>query len=111
MYKAIGLNTTYNTDVLSAAVEYDFLNAFIFKMDYELEIFEHKDQAVYNTFDNANASLFYQRENSSWGFEIGAHNMFNTTFRQGNSFSNYLISDSKTYIMPRMLLFKVQYKL
>ncbi|WP_299776617.1 carboxypeptidase-like regulatory domain-containing protein [uncultured Formosa sp.] len=111
LYRAIGLKTTYNTDVLSAALEYDFLKAFIFKIDYELDIFENKDEAVYNTFDNANATLFYQRENSPWGFEIGAHNIFNTTFRQGNSFSNYLISDSKTYIMPRMLLFKVQYKL
>lgn len=110
-YQAIGRKTTYTTGTLSAALEYDFLKAFIFKCDYELDRFQNKDDGVNNTFDNANASLFYQKENSSWGFELAATNIFDTKYRQRNSFSNYLISDSKTFIMPRIIMFKVIYKL
>ena len=38
-------------------------------------------------------------------------NLFDTTFKQSNSFSDYLISDTKTYVMPRVLLFSIGYKL
>jgi hypothetical protein len=64
-----------------------------------------------NTFDNANTSLFYQKEDSPWGFEIAATNLFNTSFKQQNSFSSFLISDSKTFILPRVVMFKIAYKL
>ena len=56
-------------------------------------------------------SLFYQQEDSPWGFEIKATNLFDTQFKQDNSFSTFLISDSKTFILPRIVLFKISYKL
>jgi hypothetical protein len=35
----------------------------------------------------------------------------NVKFKQSNSFSDFLISDSKTFILPRIILFSVAYNL
>ena len=58
-----------------------------------------------------NASLFYQKEDSPWNFKVTAQNILNESFKQNNQFSNYLISDTKTYILPRIIMLSVGYKL
>ena len=88
-----------------------FLKDFIFKANYSRFDFENKAADTANIFEIANASLFYQKENSSWGFEIEATNLFDTGFKRSNSFTDFLISDQTTFIMPRIVLFKVSYKL
>ena len=110
-YKALGNETRFTNDAFFVHLEYDFLEDFIFKADYNLDIYKNNDANINNQFDNANASLFYQTEKSPWGFEIAISNIFDTAFRQQNSFSSFLISDSKTYIMPRIIMFKIAYKL
>lgn len=110
-YKASNNTSKFENDQLEIIVEYDFLKDFIFKADYTFDNYNNKSQAIKNTFDTANASLFYQIEDSPWGFEINATNLFDVKFKQQNSFSSYLISDSQTFILPRIVMFKVCYKL
>ncbi|QRM90969.1 carboxypeptidase regulatory-like domain-containing protein [Lacinutrix sp. WUR7] len=110
-YKSFGNKTKFENDDFFVNLEYDFLNDFIFKADYSLNNYKNKNIQSKNRFENANASLFYQKEDSPWGFEVSASNIFDTKFKQQNSFSNFLISDSKTYILPRIILFKLIYKL
>ncbi|MCF1420774.1 carboxypeptidase-like regulatory domain-containing protein [Mangrovimonas futianensis] len=110
-YKALGNDTKFTNDTFFVYMEYDFLEDFIFKADYNLDVYKNNDAQINNHFDNANTSLFYQTEDSPWGFEISVSNLFDTKFKQSNSFSNFLISDSKTFIMPRIMMFKVSYKL
>lgn len=98
-------------DRLFVNLEYDFLKDFILKVDYSYDNYENKNSAIKNTFDTASASLFYQKEDSPWGFEINANNLFNVKFKQQNSFNSFLINDSKTFILPRIIMFKVAYKL
>lgn len=81
------------------------------KADYSFDTYRNKNNNIKNTFDTANVSLFYQKEDSPWGFEINATNLFNVTFKQQNSFSSFLISDHKTFILPRIIMFKISYKL
>jgi outer membrane receptor protein involved in Fe transport len=92
-------------------LEYDFLNDFIFKADYTFDSYKNKSANIKNTFDTANTSLFYQKEDNPWGFELAVSNLFDVSFKQQNSFSSFLISDSKTFILPRIIMFKVSYKL
>lgn len=92
-------------------LEYDFLTDFIFKADYRFDNYKNKNSRVNTAFDTANASLFYQNENNPWGFEIQATNLFNIKFKQQNSFNSFLISDSKTFVLPRIIMFKIIYKL
>ena len=110
-YKARGLNNEFENDRFEVILEYDFLNDFIFKADYTFENYNNKSQNTTNTFDTANASLFYQKEDSPWGFEVNATNLFDVKFKQQNSFNAFVISDSRTFILPRIVMFKLSYKL
>lgn len=104
-------SSEFQTDVFSAYIEYDFFKDFIFKADYRFENYENKTFDSSSTFDVSNASLFYQKEDSPWGFEVSANNIFDIGFKQRNSFSSILVSDEKSFILPRIIMFKVAYKL
>lgn len=110
-YSSIGIINNFENDRLFINLEYDFLKDFIFKADYAFDNYVNKNNAIKNTFDTANASIFYQKEDTPWGFEINTNNIFDVTFKQQNSFNSFLISDSKTFILPRIIMFKVSYKL
>ncbi|REG89621.1 TonB-dependent receptor [Winogradskyella sediminis] len=110
-YKALNNTSKFENDQLEVILEYDFLNDFIFKADYTFDNYSNKSQATQTIFDTANASLFYQKEDSPWGFEVNATNLFDVKFKQQNSFNAFVISDSRTFILPRIVMFKVSYKL
>lgn len=110
-YEAFDNRTKFENDIFFLNLEYDFLNDFILKMDYSLDAYKNKSTDIDSRFENANVSLFYNKENSPWGFEIAVTNIFDTKYKQQNSFSSFLISDSKTFIMPRIAMFKISYKL
>ncbi|WP_120200343.1 carboxypeptidase-like regulatory domain-containing protein [Ichthyenterobacterium magnum] len=109
-YRSFSVINKFENDRFFANVEYDFLKDFIFKADYSFDAYTNKSANTKNTFDTANASLFYQIEDSPWGFEINATNIFDVTVKQQNTFNSFLISDSKTFILPRIIMFKVAYK-
>ncbi len=92
-------------------LSYDFLKNLKLSVDYKRVDYENRTQRLTNTFDLANASLFYKKEDSPWGFEISTSNVFNTQIKRQNSFSDFLISDETTFIIPRIILLKVSYKL
>src|SRR5690606_2573975 len=110
-YKSLNTLTRFENDRFFANVEYDFLKSFIFKADYAFDAYQNKTNGIKNTFDTANASLFYQKEDNPWGFEITAANIFDVRFKQQNNFNSFLISDSRTFVLPRIVMFKVVYKL
>ena len=110
-YRSLGNINKFENDRFFANLEYDFFKDFILKADYTFDNYNNKSLNTKNTFDNANVSLFYQKEDNPWGFEINATNIFNTNFKQQNSFNSFLISDTKTFILPRIIMFKIAYKL
>lgn len=115
--KSIGSYTSSNsiskfiTNEPFINLEHDFLGGFKFDFDYTRYEYQNKTQNLKNTYELANSSLLYQKEDSPWTFKIIAKNLFDIKFKQSNSFSDYLISDTKTYIMPRVFMFSLQYKL
>ena len=110
-YRSLGNITKFENDQFFTFLEYDFLKDFILKADYSFISYKNISSNTKNTFETANASLFYQKEDSPWGFEVSSNNLFDTKFKQQNSFSSFLISDSKTFILPRIIMFKLAYKL
>lgn len=106
-----GLTTSkFKTDTFEADFEYDIYDFLTLKCDYES--FENSNSANQrNRYEIANASLYYHKKNSLWGFEISATNFLNNGIKKDNSFSDYLISEKTTYILPRIFLFSVNYKL
>ncbi|MBJ2176174.1 carboxypeptidase-like regulatory domain-containing protein [Aureibaculum sp. A20] len=90
--------------------EYDFLNGFILMADYSSNTYRDNNNQK-NNYEIANASLFYQKEDSAWGFKVSGTNILGANFKNENSFSEYIISDQRTYILPRIWMFSITYKL
>ena len=100
----------YKTDALNASGSVEFLKNFVYKFSYNnLENTDNNNQS--NFYEIANTSLRYQEKNSPFGFEISANNLFDTRVKNNFSFSDYSISNSSRYVMPRVILFSVSYKL
>lgn len=94
-------------------IDYDFLKGFVFSFDYTFYNYKNKAQGFKNTYEIANTSLSYKHEDSAWSYKISAQNLFDTKFKQSNSFSQVLslISDEKTFILPRIVMFSIGYNL
>ncbi len=110
-FRTSNSNTNFRTNEISANFDYTFLKDFILKADYTRVDFNNRASNNTSIYNIANASLFYQKEDSPWGFEIVSTNLFNVEFKRQSSFTEFVISDQRTFILPRILLFKVSYKL
>ncbi|MEM0931253.1 MAG: hypothetical protein AAGJ12_02225, partial [Bacteroidota bacterium] len=85
-------------------------NDFQLKGDFRRINYENITQNVSNSFEISNISLFYQKEDSPWGVEFSVTNIFDTKFKRQNSFSDFLVSDQTTFIVPRIVMLKMSYK-
>lgn len=91
-------------------LEYNFSKDFVFKADYSRNVYRDNNNQK-NIFEMANASLFYQKEDSPWGFKLSGTNIFGIEFKNRNSFSDFVISDDRTFVLPRIWLFTITYKI
>ncbi|WJS93691.1 carboxypeptidase-like regulatory domain-containing protein [Flavobacterium johnsoniae] len=100
----------YQTDAITSKFETNFLKFWTFNIEYEsLKNTNNANQT--NFYDMLNTSLFYQKKNSPLGFELSVNNVLDIKKKNSYSFSNYMISEQATYILPRAILFSVTYKL
>jgi hypothetical protein len=110
-FTSSGNTSKFLTTAPFVNIDYDFLKDFIFNFDYRKSIYENKDLAQKNTYEIANATLSYKNEDSAWSYKVSAQNMFNAQFKQSNRFSEYVVSDTKTFILPRIIMFSIGYHL
>ena len=100
----------FQSDALNASFETTFLKYWVYKFNYEnLKNTNNTNQS--NFFETANTSLHYQKKNSPFGFEFTVNNLFNIKAKNDYSFSDFVISERRTFILPRVFLFSVSYKL
>ena len=92
-------------------LEYDFWNGFIASFEYSSFRYKNKSLNQENNYTIGDASLLYQKENSPWTFKLEAQNILDAAFKNSNSFSSYIISDTQTFIMPRIVVFSLGYNL
>ena len=102
--------STFQSDAINADFEVTFLKYFTYKMEYEnLKNTNNNQQSNY--FDIANTSIRYQKKNSPFGFELFVNNIFDNKIKNDYSFSDFIISERQTFILPRILMFSISYKL
>src|SRR5699024_6178185 len=114
-----GFNHTKSDDFKSkytslspfANLRYAFLNGFILKGDYEYTYTKDYNTHQNQNFQLSSASLFYQKENSPWGFEVKVNNLFDVDYKRNYHVDQFMIYDSKIYIQPRTALFILTYQL
>ncbi|NBL64563.1 hypothetical protein GV828_05035 [Flavobacterium sp. NST-5] len=102
--------STFETDLFEAKLDISLTKSLSFKADYE-NFFNQNSQNQSNRYEIANASLLYQKKNSAWTFEVFANNLLNNRIKESNSFSDFLISQRRTFILPRVVMLAVSYKL
>ncbi len=105
-----GNKSKFSSKSLQVDLDYDFLKDFIFNSDFSYDKYTNSNNDN-NSFFMLNAKLSYQKEDSPWQYEISARNLFNTKYKQNNTINEFIISDTKTYILPRVIMFKLAYKL
>ena len=100
----------YQTDAITSEFETTFFKFWTFSIEYEnLKNTNNDNQS--NFYDMLNTSLFYQKKNSPLGFELTINNLLDLKKKNSYSFSDYIISEQATYILPRAILFSISYKL
>lgn len=90
-------------------LEYRFFKDFVATADYNFTYFENEGQNTINRFSIGNAALLYNKEDSPWTITLEATNVFDTRSTNQSSFSQFIISDSQTFIQPRIVLLKLGY--
>lgn len=88
---------------------------YVFLKDWRIQMYcalqQYKGNMQHSTFYDLEASLSYQKEDSPWRLEITGKNLYNIRYKQKNDFNVRRILDQKDYVLPRMLLFSVMYKM
>lgn len=103
------LENAFQTQKTFIDFDHEIIKHFILKTDYSWNTVLMKN--TNNRFQLWNASLFYQKEESPFGFELKAQNILNTKNIYKSSFSDFLIYEQSTAILPRVLLLSIHYKL
>ena len=107
------LKSTFNnqsqTDVLTVRADAKFLKHFLFNADYSWMKTRFANEKT--IIEQANAYLEFNQKDHPWTFMIKGHNLLNTGIKKDISFSDFMIHNTNTYILPRAVLFSVQYKL
>jgi hypothetical protein len=102
--------SNYQSDEFTSELEFTFKKYFTFKLDYEnLKNKNSLDQT--NFYDIANTSVRYQKKNSPFGLELFVNNLFDNKVKNDYSFSDFIISERKTFVLPRVFMISVSYKL
>ena len=102
--------SNYKTDAFDASGSIEFLKHFLYKFSYE-NLTNEDNNGQSNFYEVANTSLRYQQKNNPFVFELSVNNVFDNRSKNSFSFSDYSIADYRRYVMPRVILLSVSYKL
>lgn len=94
-----------------ANLDYDFWKGYILSVDFVSNKFRNNSLNQSNKFNLANASLYYRKDNSAWSFTFNIKNLFDVQNKSSYSFSEYIISDTQIFILPRIFMFSIGYNL
>ena len=102
-------NSSFDTENFDTKLEIEITPSWNFKTDYEY--FANHNQNSKTSYQLANAALVYQKKESAFTFEFRVNNLSNNKSLINNSFSDFIISSEQTFILPRVFMVMVSYKL
>jgi hypothetical protein len=102
--------SNYKSDAINSDFEFTFMNFWTYRLNYQNLRNSNSNNQI-NHFELTNTSLLYQKKNSPFGFEMICNNLLNAKRKNSYMFSDYMISQQSTYILPRVLMFSISYKL
>jgi hypothetical protein len=103
--------THFRTHDLLLGLEYPITKKLLLITDYAFTDYKNQTANARSSFHIASSTLRYHIQDSPWRFEVVANNIFNTQFKQENTFNAFFVSDQRIFILPRILMLRVSYKL
>ncbi|MGB0177243.1 MAG: outer membrane beta-barrel protein, partial [Owenweeksia sp.] len=110
-YSGSGVENTFNTHSPTLEMEAVFLKYFTFSADYTYNDYRNTNGSTASTYDFLNASLYFRKTKSPWELALKARNLLNTNIIRQDGFSDFLISTTQFYVLPRYLTVGVKYDL
>ena len=104
------LNNQQRFSVITS-LNYDFKD---WKLETNYTFTNFKNIARFKTqnfFDDLNASIFYNKEDSLWSFEAKIYNLTNNKSNTFTEFGNTSIDQEQIIVFPRYAMFSIIYKL
>ncbi|MFH6960548.1 hypothetical protein ACHRV1_24370 [Flavobacterium aquidurense] len=102
--------SSFQNDAITGAFEATFFKFWTYKINYDY--IRNKDSRNQSNFyDMIDTSLFYQKKNNPFGFQLSVTNLLDLKKKYSNKFSDYMISEQSTSILARAIMFSIAYKL
>ncbi len=111
IFSEANFKTTISSNLIDFDLDYFFLKTFTFKTNYSYTSVSNSILENPDSFSLFNANLSYQKEDSAWLFEIEASNLLNAKYKEQNFQTLLSTTNSRQYIMPRIVMLKVNYNL
>ncbi|UYW00795.1 carboxypeptidase-like regulatory domain-containing protein [Flavobacterium agricola] len=102
--------TSYKTDNYSVSADYRFLKHLVVDASY-VKFVNYSAFASNSDYNILNASLRYQKKDNPWIFEIQGQNLLGNSKKVQNTITDYYISETTFYVLPRMVMLIARYKL
>lgn len=106
-----GISNNFESWNSAGTMELRFLKDFLFLTTYDLTYFINNTTGQSNNFNNVTSSLEYWKQSSAWSFKLEVTNAFNNKVRITNNVSQFQSSENRLFVLPRILLFSIAYKL
>ncbi|NQX82790.1 MAG: hypothetical protein HRT66_12485 [Flavobacteriaceae bacterium] len=110
-YENSGEVRVFTTSSYSADIEAIFLKSFTFRARYRYSDYESKDGSINNPSRSLTSSLFYNKKDSHWEFNVRGTNLLNNSSISKDSSSGSFISSTQNYVQPKYIIFSVRYSL
>lgn len=103
-------NSIASTNELDIAIDFENGN-FVYKTEFQYNDYQNQTTENSNFFNELDASIFYQKEDSPWGFELLGTNITNNSSKLNAGLSAILFSETRRFVFPRTIMLKIIYKL
>ncbi|WP_203294232.1 TonB-dependent receptor [Luteirhabdus pelagi] len=110
-YENANQGRTFYTHRPFANIDVNFLKDFTLSADWEYYNYSDESNTVENTYSFLNATLYYQKGESPWEFELRGDNLLDTEFLNNDSFNEQFNTTSQYFVMPRIFMLVVRYEL
>lgn len=102
-------DNSFLSSVLSLEITHDLNNAWIIGSDYNQTFFENLNTKQQRNYGVANFNINHRPLKSQWSFDLSGYNIFNADSRLDSSFSDFIVNDVETFVLPFRFIFKTTY--
>ncbi|PQJ31024.1 hypothetical protein BST92_03385 [Nonlabens arenilitoris] len=107
-YQGFNDNRFRNTS-FDIGLKHDFNELLIASFNYNQTYFKNLDRKDSRSFGLLDFNINYRPAKSSWSFDLNAMNLIDTASKSDSSFSDIIVSQNDTFIVPFRFVFKTIY--